>query len=211
MPVGKKIKILREKINLSQEELATLCGWATPARIKKYESGKKSVSFDDAVSLASILGVVPGFFLNENEDEIEFVKYKHTSVPVVGEIDELKVKLDNFVLTPKGALGNEKRIQTDPYRRYGLKVNTFKMKPEYSDNDVLIIDSEAKIIHGTNVIVKLDTNTYSIKRLKINEDKKLKLESLQLARSSKKERKDKKEEIFYLVGSIIDVQKQKPL
>ena len=162
--VGDKIKEFREKANLDQEELASLCGWPTSFRVCKYEEGLKSISIEDAVALSSVLGVPPSSFLHESIENNENIIHKKISIPIVGTIDSGKIKLYDFVLTTEGAHGNEKHLNVVSHRFYGLKLHSKDMGPSFSENDVLVFDSKSKPINNDFVIVKSFLNGLSIKR-----------------------------------------------
>jgi len=53
---GKKIHDAREKIGLTQEELAEIIG-VTPASISYYENGKKRPSFDKIKKICAVLNL----------------------------------------------------------------------------------------------------------------------------------------------------------
>lgn len=198
--VGERIKELREKSNLSQDELASLCGWQSSIRVKKYESGVKTISLEDAISFAYVLGVAPACFLSESAGDAEFIKYKSTSVPVVGSVCADKIQLNDFILSSQGALGNHNRFNSPPYRLYGIKVSTNKMNPEYSENDILIIDSKLHPLTNDLVVVKSYFNDYSLKQFVGHEDGVLELQDIFNQRGSYKQESS---DISFTLGVVI--------
>ncbi|BDR34283.1 LexA family protein [Photobacterium damselae] len=54
--VGLRLKQFRAKRGISQKDLADLCGWGA-SRVSNYESGIRSISLDDADTLAKHLGI----------------------------------------------------------------------------------------------------------------------------------------------------------
>ncbi|MFS1584054.1 MAG: helix-turn-helix domain-containing protein [Candidatus Arsenophonus phytopathogenicus] len=67
--IAKRLKLLRERANLSQRELANLCGWASQSRIGNYESAIRSISAEDAAVIGEALGVEPAFLLFGTKDD----------------------------------------------------------------------------------------------------------------------------------------------
>ncbi|MCS4265130.1 LexA family transcriptional regulator [Serratia sp. BIGb0163] len=61
--IGERLKALREAKKLSQADLAKLIGWSSASRIGNYELGARKISADDAIILASSLGVSPAELL----------------------------------------------------------------------------------------------------------------------------------------------------
>lgn len=44
--VGQRIKMLRERLRLSQADLAEKCGWGYQSRVGNYETGSRKVSVE---------------------------------------------------------------------------------------------------------------------------------------------------------------------
>ncbi|EKM5742840.1 helix-turn-helix domain-containing protein [Enterobacter kobei] len=56
--IATRLKAAREKKGISQKALADRCGWAQ-SRIGNYESGARTIGLDDAIMLATALGMSP--------------------------------------------------------------------------------------------------------------------------------------------------------
>lgn len=162
--IGNKIKELREKVNLDQVELASLCGWVSAFRVKKYEEGLKPISIEDAIALSSVLGAPPSSFLYENEGGTEHIRYKSISVPVIGNITSDGVNLNDFVVTSEGVHENNKNRSTESYRFYGLRLYSKELEPTFSEYDVLIFDSKSYPITNDIVIVKSFFDDLSVRQ-----------------------------------------------
>lgn len=72
--IGERLKALREAKGLSQAQLAKRIGWSSASRIGNYELGERKVSADDAITLASVLGVSPSelLFGESSEQEVSY-------------------------------------------------------------------------------------------------------------------------------------------
>ncbi len=66
MTIGQKIKSLRKKLGLTQDELA--CGILSRSMLSRIESGSAMPSLDSLYDIASRLDVSPGFLLEESDD-----------------------------------------------------------------------------------------------------------------------------------------------
>lgn len=60
---GERLKQARKAKNLSQSELAELCGWDNNVRISKYETGGQMPRPDGMIKLATVLEVDPTWLL----------------------------------------------------------------------------------------------------------------------------------------------------
>jgi SOS-response transcriptional repressor LexA len=57
--VGRNIRILRERLGLSQNKVAELCGWDSGSRVSNYENTPREPGLDDIVIIARVLNVSP--------------------------------------------------------------------------------------------------------------------------------------------------------
>ena len=55
----KRIAYFRKRAELSQKDLAILCGWSSQTRISNYENETRSPSIEDVSVIAMVLGVNP--------------------------------------------------------------------------------------------------------------------------------------------------------
>lgn len=160
--IGKIIQSLRHKTNLDQDELSTLCGWPNKGRLSKYESDTKEVTVDDAIILASILGVSPMNFFSSTMGDTEFIQFKCTSVPVVGEIEAGNIRVSDYVLTAQGSIGRVDSESTNFYPIYGLKVNDSALTPHFTNGEVMVVDARSYPTKGDMIIVRDRYSGYTI-------------------------------------------------
>ena len=57
-----RLKILRQDRNITQSDLAELCGWSQ-SRVGNYENLSREPSFSDINALSRALGVMPAYLL----------------------------------------------------------------------------------------------------------------------------------------------------
>lgn len=83
LQIAERLKAARSALGLSQRELAEKCGWESQSRVGNYELGTRKISAEDAVTLASALGISPGELMFGNESDKVYVQ---RSYPVVGKV-----------------------------------------------------------------------------------------------------------------------------
>ena len=64
--IGERIAKLRDRENLSQEDLARLLANYTASSISYFESGKRKISIEALLKIASIFDEPPSFFLGDS-------------------------------------------------------------------------------------------------------------------------------------------------
>lgn len=67
--IGIRIRAARERLDLSQEQLAQRMGYTSPATISHFESGTRRISVADLHRLAEELGVPLEYFIVATDDE----------------------------------------------------------------------------------------------------------------------------------------------
>lgn len=152
--IGQRIKMLRERLRLSQADLAEKCGWGYQSRVGNYETGSRKVSVEDAVVLASALGVSPGELLFGTPDNAEFVSAGLRSVPVVSYIQAGMFTEPDYLLTPEGV---EETIYFDGPASdliFALRIKGDSMEPEFKEGDTVIIDPAVAPHPGEFVVAK---------------------------------------------------------
>lgn len=81
MTLGERIKMLRIQKNLTQQQLATLCGYKSLTTINKIEMGINSVPISTIEKLSFALDVTPAYLMgwddveedNFTQDEIKII------------------------------------------------------------------------------------------------------------------------------------------
>lgn len=90
MEIGEKIRLKREELGMSQDELARKCGYASRVSISKIESGQRDVPRDKIETFARALRVLPEYLMGWTEDEGVTVTDEDLSDP---ELDALVEKM----------------------------------------------------------------------------------------------------------------------
>lgn len=68
MTIYDKIKYLREKQGLSQQELAEKVGFKTASAVNKIELGLRDINQTKILAFAKALGTTPNYLLSDNSD-----------------------------------------------------------------------------------------------------------------------------------------------
>lgn len=80
--VGRKIREQRKALNITQEELAEMCG-VSPSYIGHIERGSRNLSMNTAVQLCSVLNLRLDFlFLDSAEDSSEITNCINSALSV---------------------------------------------------------------------------------------------------------------------------------
>lgn len=69
MDIGDKIKLRREELGMSQDELARKCGYASRVSISKIESGQRDVPKDKIAVFARALRVLPEYLMGWTDED----------------------------------------------------------------------------------------------------------------------------------------------
>lgn len=168
--VGKRIKHMREKLKLSQADLAGKCGWEYQSRVGNYETGARKVSVEDAVVLASALGVSPGELLFGTPDNAEFISAGQRWVPVVSYVQAGMFTEPDHCLTPEGI---EETISFDGPAStliFALRIKGDSMEPEFKEGDTVIIDPAVAPHPGEFVVAKNDEYEATFKKYRTKAD-----------------------------------------
>ncbi|EKZ6360731.1 TPA: S24 family peptidase [Klebsiella aerogenes] len=168
--VGQRIKRLRERLKLSQAELAEKCGWGYQSRIGNYERDTRSISVEDAVVLASALNVSPGELLFGTPDNADFISPGQRSVPVVSYIQAGMFAEADSVLSPEGI---EESISFDgPASNlvFALRIKGDSMEPEFKEGDTVIIDPAVYPHPGEFVVAKNGQHEATFKKYRSKAD-----------------------------------------
>lgn len=69
MEIGEKIRVRREELGMSQDELAKKCGYASRVSISKIESGERRVPNDKVELFARALRVLPEYLMGWTDED----------------------------------------------------------------------------------------------------------------------------------------------
>lgn len=99
MTIYQRIKMCRERLNMTQEDLALKTGYKTRSAINKIEAGHRDINQSQVVVFARALGVSPAYLMgweDDNKDAAREGTLNFTSENISGEEKELLETYRNF-------------------------------------------------------------------------------------------------------------------
>lgn len=97
MTIGERIKECREKLKMSQEELALQMGYTSRSTINKIEKGLSDVAQSKVIEFAKILKTTPEYLMGLNNDDCLTFEEKTLLNKVKNDIGN--VKFNEFIST----------------------------------------------------------------------------------------------------------------
>lgn len=153
-----RIKFLREKLNIPQEELAKKLD-LSKGMISLYENEKRKPSYDVLIKMSEIFNCSMDYIIGNNPDTIINV-YSSVHAGILSEM------IENIVDTEEIS---EKMANSDKVY-FGIKVKGDSMSPKYLENDTLIVEKSPTCNNGDDCIVAVNGNEAFLKRVFINEN-----------------------------------------
>ena len=146
MNIGSRLRQLREKANLTQEEVGKQLG-VTKATVNRYESGKIDIKRTIAIKLSDILNTTPSYIMGWDES----AKTSSYNLPEI--IPPSKVDPDMFVLNMYKQLDIEDKAEVRGTIKQMLKAD--KYNTEFATEIFEDINADIKrIIKKGNVNIK---------------------------------------------------------
>lgn len=171
MTMYERIKELRQKLKMSQEELASKVGYTDRSSIAKVESGQVDLTQSKIKAFADALGTTPVELMDhDNVTEIDINKIifddyfplHYCSNLSAGSFDELiEAEPDSVVYVPIKFQGRKKRL-------LAFKVNGTSMNNVIEDGSIVVVENNAddgiKFKDGT-IVVAYYQGMVTVKRL----------------------------------------------
>lgn len=117
MTIYERIRMLREKLGMTQQELAEKTGYKTASAINKIELGLRDLNQHKIIAFAEALHVTPAYLLNGDDMPREAIR-THAVVPIVG-----KIPAGYPVLAAQDIIGYQVAPVTDAGRYFYLRVS----------------------------------------------------------------------------------------
>ena len=148
--IGNKIREIRDKKNLTQEDIADFLN-TTPQTISRYENGDRKTNQDILFKLAEYFKVsINDFFppLSFDNGTLVDVDCETIQIPVLGTIKagiaiEAQEDILEYVDIPKDWVKGGKTF-------YGLKISGDSMFPKYNESDIVIFEHTEDYILAQN-------------------------------------------------------------
>lgn len=163
-----RVKELRLAKSLSQEQLAEKIG-LTKQAISQYERGERSPSMDVLEALCDFFNVSSDYLLGFDavtlrfvgKNEIDKLESKSSArIPVLGRV-AAGIPIDAI----EDIIDWEDIAEDAPGEYFGLKIKGDSMMPRIVEGDVVIVHSQPDAESGDVVIVQINGDTATCKRL----------------------------------------------
>lgn len=179
--IGEKIKEKREKLNLSQEQLADKLGYKSKTSIHKVEQGMTDLPQSKIIEFAKALNTTPTYLMG-----LEIPEEIPNSIP---EVEFMSIPLYASVSAGYGSCQSEfikmiaiPGLKPNGTTYFAVKVKGDSMEPKIPDNSTVIIKKDVVIENGDIGAFYYNGESY-VKQKKINNGK-LILHSFNLAYES---------------------------
>lgn len=165
MTMYERIKMLREKCGMSQQELAEKVGFKTASAVNKIELGLRDLNQTKIMAFAKALHTTPAYLMGwdeEREIQSDRQKRKGVKIPVLGhvvagiQIDAVEEILDYEEISPEMARQGE---------FFALQVKGDSMEPKFSDGDVVIVRKQEDVDSGDIAIILVNGDEATIKKV----------------------------------------------
>lgn len=171
MTTGERIKQLRKKHNLTQEELGAKIG-VKKAAIQKYEKGTvKNIKRDSLIALAKYLDTTPEYLLGWEDtpsnalltDESEFVM-----IPIIGRV---AAGLSCFAETNITDYEPVQKNNITSGEQYAfLRVVGDSMYPMFMEGDLVLVRCQTSVDSGSYAVVTIDGEDGVVKKIVYGSD-----------------------------------------
>ena len=186
MTLGEKVKLKREELNLSQEELAEKMNYKSKTSIHKIEQGITDLPLSKVKELAAVLNTTPAYLMGWENKKEEKSNINMNDI----ETDFMMIPLYESISAGYGASNSEfiKIIPVFGLKKNGttyfaVKVSGDSMEPKIPNGSTIIIKKDIQIESGEIGAFNLNDENF-VKQKKLVKDR-LILHSFNLAYDDK--------------------------
>ena len=172
MTIYDKIRILREKNDMSQQELAEKVGFKTASAVNKIELGLRDINQSKILAFAKALHTTPSYLLGDDDFEPPEISTDNIEFPVIGDIaagfDKIAIEewTEDKISIPKEYL---KEHSQDEF--FVLRVTGDSMYPDYRNGDKLLIFKQQAVDYSGQVAAVIYGNEYgTLKKVEYRKD-----------------------------------------
>ncbi len=162
--IGQRIKLRREELGLSQEELGKRLGYKSRSSINKIELDQRNLTQSKIKSIADALETTPSYIMGWEETTAPTTT--GIKIPVLGRvaagipIDAIEDVLDWEEIPQSLAATGE---------YFGLKIKGDSMLPDIKNGDVVIVRRQEQVENGEIAIVLINGDEATAKKVKHTE------------------------------------------
>lgn len=158
MTVGERIRIRREHLGMSQEDLALKIGYKSRSSINKIELDVQQLGQKKIKAVADALGVTTNYILGVDEEEAAMSKAKR--IPVLGRV-AAGIPLEAIT----DILDYEEIPTSWPGEYISLQVKGDSMTPVIPDGAVVIVRIQPDAESGEFVVAQVNRQDATVKKL----------------------------------------------
>lgn len=165
MNVGDRIRIRREELQMSQDELAQAIGYKSRSSINKIELGVYSLRQSKIKEIADALRTTPEYIMGWTTPEPP--QPKGVSIPVLGDVQA------GLPVTAVEDILDYEEIDKDMASRgeyFGLRIHGQSMEPRMLEGDVVIVRCQPMVENGEVAIVKVNGDMATVKKVRFTSD-----------------------------------------
>lgn len=159
MTIYERIKYLREKKGMSQQELAEKVGFKTASAVNKIELGLRDINQTKIIAFAKALDTTPGYIMGwENDQQSSKTRYL---VPVIGSVpagiplEAIEDIIDYEEIPAEMAKAGE---------YFALRIRGDSMEPKFSEGDVVIVRKQEQVDNGQVAVVMINGDDATVKK-----------------------------------------------
>lgn len=177
MTLGERVKLKREELGLSQEELAEKMKYKSKTSIHKIEQGITDLPLSKVSELAKVLGVTSSYLMGWTEEKQQPLKEKSNAIFLGDDSTFIYIPLYESI---SAGYGSEESEFIEMIPLYGLrkngndyfavKVRGYSMEPKISDSSIIIIKKDVTIENGEIGAFYLNGETF-VKQKRIGNGK----------------------------------------
>lgn len=161
MTIGERIRLRREALRLSQNDLAQRMGYKTKSSIAKIEMDASGLPQSKLVQIARALETTPGYLLGWDDEVKNNLSLRQ--IPIVG-----VVTAGTPIERIEDHYGMEAIPDSWTGEYFALKIKGDSMEPKISDGDIVIVRKQEDAEDGEIVIAAVNGDEATCKRLRKN-------------------------------------------
>lgn len=163
-----RIRLLRNKLGYSQEQLALKVGYADKTSIAKIEAGKVDLPQSKIIAFANALNTSTSFLMDGSEDHASTQSTrKGVVIPVLGSVAAgIPIEAIEYVIDTEEI--PQEMAATGKF--FGLKIKGNSMEPRIKDGDIVIVRQQEDAESGDIVIACVNGDEATCKRLRKYKD-----------------------------------------
>ena len=160
MEIGEKIKLRRNELGWTQQQLADKMGYTSKSTIARIEKGNNDVAQKNIAKFAEVLNVSIAYLMDWTEE----AESKPIRIPVLGRVAAgIPIEAIEEIIDYEEVDGNT----AAPGELFGLLIKGNSMAPRICDRDVVIVRKQEAADSGDIVIATINGDNAVCKRLLI--------------------------------------------